>query len=309
MTGAGISTAAGIPDFRSPKIGLYASIKEMTHLKFRSPTFVFDIDVFMDNPKPFWWIFNKLWPRDDWPLPTNMHYFISLLNEKGILLRNYTQNVDSLEIQAGLPPEKVIQCHGSLTTAHCQDCHAEVPFAECLRQVAPNRENLEGQIEETVVPICPNCGKNHVKPDVTFFGEDLPEIFYDHLRDDFEQCDLLIVAGTALQVYPFAGLVNKVKAKVPRYVINMDPVRGKSGFFGTIGNWIRSAITLFYADYSGVFDYGNGSDFFIGGDCQESIMNVVTKLNWGNDFEALKEKAQKQCKNPIAVAAQLETDN
>ena len=120
LTGAGISTAAGIPDFRSPKIGLYATLKEMKNFHFRSPTFAFDIDVFMKDPRPFWWVFNNLWPRADWPNPTDMHYFISLLNSKGVLLRNYTQNVDSLEIQAGLPPDKLIQCHGTLTTAHCQ---------------------------------------------------------------------------------------------------------------------------------------------------------------------------------------------
>ena len=306
MTGAGISTAAGIPDFRSPKFGLYASIKEMTHFHFRSPTFVFDIDVFMSDPKPFWWIFNKLWPRDDWPNPTDMHYFISLLNEKGILLRNYTQNVDSLEIQAGLPPDKLIQCHGTLTTAHCQDCHAEVSFADCIRQVEPNRHNMKAEINETVVPICPHCGKNHIKPDVTFFGEDLPANFRTNLHNDFQLCDLLIVSGTALEVFPFASLVHYVKPDVPRFVINMNPVKAASSNpFKKALNWVKSAFTLFLNDYSGEFNYDNGRDFFIGGDCQESVRNIISALHWEADFAALKERAQRECVNPIAVAAEV----
>ena len=309
MTGAGISTAAGIPDFRSPKFGLYASIKEMTHFHFRSPTFMFDIDVFMQDPKPFWWIFNKLWPRADWPNPTDMHYFISLLNEKGILLRNYTQNVDSLEIQAGLPPDKLVQCHGTLTTAHCQDCHREVSFADCLRQVEPNRGNMKAEISETVVPICPYCGKNHVKPDVTFFGEDLPENFRANLYNDFQNCDLLIVSGTALEVFPFAGLVHYVKPNVPRFVINMVPVKPATNPFMKALNWVKSAFTLFLKDYSEEFNYGGGRDFFIGGDCQEAANDVIAHLNWGNDFAALKERAQRECVNPIAVAAEVKQNN
>jgi NAD-dependent SIR2 family protein deacetylase len=306
MTGAGISTAAGIPDFRSPKIGLYATLKEMQSLKFRSPTFVFDIGVFMSDPKPFWWIFNKLWPKNEWPLPTDMHYFISLLNEKGILLRSYTQNVDGLEIQAGLPDEKLIQCHGTLTSAHCKDCGAEVSFAECLRQVQPNMERPDNEIGDTVVPHCPSCGGEHVKPDVTFFGESLPPKFYRYLKSDFDKCDLLIVSGTALEVWPFAGLITHVKADVPRFVINLKPVKAKSGFLGRTWNFIKSAATLFLNDYNEEFEYGEGRDFFIGGDCQDAAREIIEKASWKEDFERIKAKSLEENRNPIFSASKGE---
>ena len=309
MTGAGISTAAGIPDFRSPKIGLYASIKEMTHFNFRSPTFVFDIGVFMKDPKPFWWIFNKLWPKNEWPLPTDMHYLISLLNEKGILLRNYTQNVDGLEIQAGLPPEKLIQCHGTLTNAHCKDCGQEISFAECLKQVEPNMQHPDNEIADTIVPHCPKCGGEHVKPDVTFFGENLPANFFMNIRRDFQLCDLLIVSGTALEVYPFANLISSVKRYVPRFVINMKPVKEKAGKLGSFWNYVKSAATLFLIDYEGEFQYGGGRDFFIGGDCQDAAREIVQKASWNDDFEKIKEKSLEENKNPILSAAKAETQD
>lgn len=288
LTGAGISTAAGIPDFRSPAIGIYATLKSASRLKFRDPTFVFDIDVFMDDPKPFWWIFSHLWPKDLWPRPTEMHYFIGYLNQLGVLKRVYTQNVDGLEIPGGLPEDKLVQCHGALPTCHCCDCHAAVPLAECLRQIQPNFENRRLNMTNAVVPHCPSCDGEHVKPDVTFFGEAMPDRFEQTLYEDFHSCDLCIITGTSLGVYPFADLVEEVPAGIPRFVINYDKVKAKGGRLRETWHAFKSWLTFRFFDYSGVFVYGKGKDFFIGGDCQEAVKKIIAKANLQTQFEEYK---------------------
>jgi NAD-dependent SIR2 family protein deacetylase len=138
MTGAGISVAAGIPDFRSPSIGLYATISSMPHLHFHSPTFVFDIGTFRSDARPFWWTFSRLWPRAGWPKPTTFYYFLNLLHGHNVLLRCFTQNIDGLEEQAGLPADKAVYAHGVLTPCHCLDCRREVPLGHCVQAILRN---------------------------------------------------------------------------------------------------------------------------------------------------------------------------
>lgn len=108
VSGAGMSVAAGIPDFRSPMIGLYASLSSMAHMKLKSPTFVFDINEFMRDPRPFWWIFGRMWPKGEWPKPTNFHFLIALLEKHNMLQRCYTQNIDNLELGAGVSSDKLV---------------------------------------------------------------------------------------------------------------------------------------------------------------------------------------------------------
>lgn len=78
------------------------------------------------------------------------------------------------------------------------------------------------------MPICPYCLKNHVKPDVTFFGEHLPDAYFDHHKD-FPQCDLLIVCGTSLQVEPVCSLPQFCKPDIPCFLINKEKVKEKGG--------------------------------------------------------------------------------
>jgi len=278
MAGAGISVAAGIPDFRSPTIGLYSSLKEMTNLRFRSPTFVFSIDVFMEDPRPFWWIFCRLWPRSDWPEPTSMHHLFKNLNDRGILRRVYTQNVDGLEEKAGLERNKIVYSHGVLDPCHCLDCGEKISLSYCLEQIQENINNSLDDYQNVVVPKCPSCGKDHVKPDVTFFGESLPNDFFLLREEDFDNCDLLIITGTSLEVHPFAGLVNWVKPEVPRFLINMNKVKEIGGALKKSWNWVKSAALLFMVDFSGVFDFESDRDFFIGGDCQDTANHLINNL-------------------------------
>jgi NAD-dependent histone deacetylase SIR2 len=108
QTGAGISTSAGIPDFRSPKTGLYANLA-----RFNLPhaEAVFEISYFRENPHPFYALAQELYPGSY--RPTITHSFISLLHKKGLLLKLFTQNIDCLEREAGVPDDKIIEAHGS----------------------------------------------------------------------------------------------------------------------------------------------------------------------------------------------------
>ncbi|KAG8035962.1 hypothetical protein G9C98_003088 [Cotesia typhae] len=108
MAGAGISTSAGIPDFRSPSSGLYYNLQKY---KLPYPQAIFEIDFFKTNPEPFFVLAKELFPEH--LKPTLSHYFIKLLSDKGLLLRHYTQNIDTLERISGLPPEKLVEAHGT----------------------------------------------------------------------------------------------------------------------------------------------------------------------------------------------------
>uniref|UniRef100_A0A8C4RZ69 Si:dkey-103i16.6 n=1 Tax=Erpetoichthys calabaricus TaxID=27687 RepID=A0A8C4RZ69_ERPCA len=204
MAGAGISTASGIPDFRTPGTGLYANLKKYN---IPYPEAIFDIKFFTCDPRPFFLLAKELYPGKH--KPNYVHYFVRMLHEKGLLLRMYTQNIDSLETIAGIPPEKLVEAHGTFSTASCHLCYTTYPAKE--------KEIMSGKI-----PRCKMC-LGTVKPDVVFFGEELPERFFLHSKD-FAKADLLIVMGTSLQIEPFGSIINTVRPTVPRLLLNKDHV-------------------------------------------------------------------------------------
>ena len=106
MCGAGVSVSAGIPDFRTPGTGLYDNLQEYG-LPYAEA--IFDLNFFQRNPKPFHRLCKELWPGNFSPTPT--HTFIRLLHEKGLLLRCFTQNIDSLETAAGLPWPRALDAY------------------------------------------------------------------------------------------------------------------------------------------------------------------------------------------------------
>ncbi|CAO3642436.1 unnamed protein product [Mucor hiemalis] len=263
MTGAGISTAAGIPNFRSKDTGLYHNLQ-----KFDLPyaEAVFDIEYFMEKPEPFYILAKELYPGKFFP--TKTHYFVRLLQEKGILLRNFTQNIDTLERLTGLDQDYIIEAHGSFATASCVECK-ERANAEMVREKA-----LKGQ-----VPKCESCD-HLIKPDITFFGENLPKRFFDNLPD-FDKADLLIVIGTSLQVQPFASLIDDVPESVPRLLINMEEAgvhhSRSSGF-----------------DFK--WKYGLNRDVFFSGTCDEGVTKLAELLGWEKDLDRLFTKGNNKLK-------------
>lgn len=241
LTGAGISTSLGIPDFRSSE-GFYSKLGD---LGLSDPQDVFSLEVFSEDPSVFYNIAHMVLPPENMYSP--LHSFIRMIQDKHKLLRNYTQNIDNLESYAGVEPEKMVQCHGSFATASCVTCHWKVPG----ERIFPNIRNLQ-------LPICPYCYSKRVeffktkpdddvaggaeeesdyqarsvpksfgvlKPDITFFGEALPSKFHRLIREDVLQCDLLICIGTSLKVAPVSEIVNMIPASVPQVLIDKDPVK------------------------------------------------------------------------------------
>ncbi|CAG5117926.1 unnamed protein product, partial [Candidula unifasciata] len=209
LTGAGVSVSCGIPDFRS-RDGVYARLaKDFPNLP--DPQAMFDIHFFRHDPRPFFKFAREIFPGQFKPSPC--HRFIRMLEEKGKLLRNYTQNIDTLEQVAGI--QRVVQCHGSFATATCTVCGHKVDSSA-----------IRDEIFSQVIPRCPRCSPQHpnavMKPDIVFFGEGLPEHFHNQMAADKDECDLLIVIGSSLKVRPVALIPNSLPGSVPQILINRE---------------------------------------------------------------------------------------
>ena len=192
MTGAGMSCSAGIPDFRSIGTGIYSNLDKY-HLE--NPSDIFTLSYFNKHPEPFFDFVETLLPGNFSPTPS--HYFIKLVYQKGLLLRQYTQNIDGLERAVGIPLDRLVEAHGTFFTAHCQKCKQEYSL-----------DSIREDLKKKTVLHCRNEGCDGVvKPDIVFFGESLPSF---HPRPDFSKCDLLIIIGTSLKVNPFASLTSYV---------------------------------------------------------------------------------------------------
>jgi len=260
LTGAGISVSAGIPDFRSPGSGLYSQLEKF---KLPYPEAVFTLDFFGQNPEPFFLLSKQLYQPEHFK-PTPTHWFIRLLQDKKLLNVNMTQNIDGLEHLAGLPEDKVVECHGHFRSAHCTGCQDKISFS-----------TMEKHIREGKPLYCKkdSCGKP-CKPDIVFFGEQLPLQFMLTTTQVLPKTDLLIVLGTSLKVFPFAALVDTVKETCPRVLINRE-------LTGTISGGFED-------------DDDNYRDIFLQGDCDDVIHTLVEKLGWTEEFEALKKSKVKK---------------
>ncbi|TIB97307.1 RNA-binding domain-containing protein [Wallemia mellicola] len=262
MAGAGVSTSAGLPDFRSPNTGLYANLQQY-NLPY--PEAVFDIDFFREQPKPFYALAKELYPGSF--LPTITHYFFKLLENKGLLKRVFTQNIDTLERVAGVSDDLMVEAHGSFAKARCVSCK-ELSDGEYVKSCVMRSE----------IPVCQEVGcaddKNaFVKPDITFFGEALPRNFFDKL-DDFNHCDLLIVLGTSLKVNPFASLISFVGGDTPRALLNLEQAGVYEG---------------------GGFSFDEGSrDIFCKGKVDDVVVNLAEECGWKGELMELYETERQE---------------
>ena len=206
MVGAGISTTAGIPDFRS-KTGLFQQLQDKYGMS--SPEEFFYKRTFLEKPELFY-EFCKIFDLSN-VKPTLTHKFMKYMIDKGIVKYVFTQNIDGLELKAKIPKEKIVFAHGSFTEGHCANCKIKVDI---------NKIN-EG-IENGKIVICDICG-GPCKPNVVFYGEDLSEDFYNKAEES-RDCDLVIILGTSLQVYPFAKIPKLLKVESWKVVFNRDKV-------------------------------------------------------------------------------------
>lgn len=234
LTGAGVSVSCGIPDFRS-RDGVYSRLsREYPNLP--DPQAMFDIKFFYQDPRPFYKFAREIFPGQFKPSPS--HHFIKKMEERGVLLRNYTQNIDTLERVAGI--SRLIECHGSFATASCTRCKFRI-----------NGDAIRENILQQRIPVCFMCNPNQAsqnlstalndestdsehlrnlvemgifKPDIVFFGEELPDDFHDSIDTDRNKCDLLIVIGSSLKVKPVAMIPNLVPSNIPQILINREPL-------------------------------------------------------------------------------------
>jgi NAD-dependent deacetylase sirtuin 2 len=299
LTGAGISTNSGIPDFRSPEKGLYTSPQFRARFGPSGVSGLFAPDAVAKRPEEFFSVCKEVFgPAVDGRYkPTPAHFFLKLLHDKGILRRNYTQNIDMLERLVGLPREKVIEAHGSFAKATCIKC-----FAPCT-----NMREYWNDIQSDVVPRCESC-RSVLRPNVVFFGEGLPAEFTDHQAADFGCCDLLIVMGTSLKVYPFAGLTNQVTNLTPRLLFNLEPVgafehgvqwqlaeaQSQNNASGATSSNVATATTpqnqgtLSLQRTQGKKEYSNTyRDVSVLGDIDQGVLMLVKALGWDSELNEM----------------------
>jgi NAD-dependent deacetylase len=189
ITGAGISTASGIPDFRGKK-GIYTDNSEN----------IFDLKRFLDNPDKFYSLGKKFFSVLFNAKPNSSHYLLVKLEKLGKIDMIITQNIDDLHKKAG--SQKIIEIHGNFTEFKCLKCDYKTDIDKILDKIS------KGEI-----PYCEKCD-NPLKPNVVFFGEKTDSIKTNKAIKSASESDLCLVLGSSLTVQPVA--------KIPEYALDND---------------------------------------------------------------------------------------
>jgi NAD-dependent deacetylase len=203
LTGAGVSTESGIPDFRSPS-GLWAQFDPLEYAS---------LDAFRRDPLKVWGFYKPRIGMLTGAEPNPAHLALAELERRGLVQAVVTQNIDLLHERAG--SREVVEVHGSIRTASCPGCGERYPLDRVLELLA-----------EDPAPACPACGEI-LKPDVVFFGELLSPDAIDRAYELARGAGLLLVVGSALEVFPVAGLpLETLGAGGELAIVN----RGPTGF-------------------------------------------------------------------------------
>lgn len=198
FTGAGISTESGIPDFRSPGTGLWEKIDPMKEST---------VDVLMHSPERF---YKRAFPRYASianAKPNAGHYALAEMERRGLIKGVITQNIDGLHIKAG--STRVWEVHGNVRTASCTGCRKGYDFSYLVQQV--NRGSG--------IPRCPECN-SLLRPDIVLFGDEMSPDYYQAVKTLERGCDLMLVVGSSLQVYPAAYIPEYARDLI---IINLQP--------------------------------------------------------------------------------------
>lgn len=202
FTGAGHSTPSGIPDFRSPGSGLWEQ---------SDPMAVASLYAFQHDPHAFFDWIRPLAAQMMEAQPNPGHRALAELEDLGVLKGVITQNIDELHHKAG--SRSVLELHGSVRTATCTRC----------QQKWPSEDILPAWVASGGLPRCRTCS-GLVKPDVVLFGEMLPLGVLLEAQSLAERCDVMLVAGSSLEVYPAAGLPVRARRCGARLIIvNLEP--------------------------------------------------------------------------------------
>jgi len=184
LTGAGISTPSGIPDFRSSGTGLWSRDE---------PLEVASLSTFRTKPSLFFEWFRPLARQMFEARPNSAHVALAELEKHGYVKSIITQNIDTLHQKSG--SRTVIEMHGTMQTLTCTQCYHKVQAESYIALF----------VEQGEIPHCPKCAQV-LKPDVILFGEQLPQTAWFMSQKEARNCDLMLVAGSSLEVLPVAGL-------------------------------------------------------------------------------------------------------
>jgi NAD-dependent deacetylase len=182
LTGAGISTESGIPDFRSPE-GIWAEV---------DPFEVASIQAFRGDPERVWGFYRERIHALLEAEPNAGHRALAELERRGLVQAVVTQNIDTLHVRAG--SRDVVEVHGSIRSATCLACGSSQALDEVL-----------AQLQQRPAPLCPACGAI-LKPGVVLFGELLPAEAMRRATELAQGAPLMLVVGSSLEVWPVAGL-------------------------------------------------------------------------------------------------------
>ncbi|MBS4021956.1 MAG: NAD-dependent deacylase [Dethiobacter sp.] len=184
FTGAGISTESGIPDFRTPGSGLWEKV---------DPTKYATSDVLMNSPELFWRNGFTRYKQLLQAVPNPGHYALAAMEEMGLLSGLITQNIDNLHYKAG--SRKIYEVHGHIRTCRCTSCRSHFEFNVLLEQLD----------RDIIPPLCEACEKP-LRPDIVLFGDQMADDYLSALDDLSFGCDLMLVVGSSLAVYPAADM-------------------------------------------------------------------------------------------------------
>jgi len=262
ITGAGVSTASGIPDYRGPKGSYRLGHKPMSHQEFTGEA---------RHRQRYWARSMVGFKKFDDVAPNRAHAALALLEQHGKLEALITQNVDGLHQRAG--HSKVVDLHGRVDVVKCLSCGArDLPRAQVqeeleaknsgwmaahlLRRSRASQQQQEEKDEGTQqradgdaelgpdahyasfqVPLCPSCGSGLLKPDVVFFGDNVPKATVQQCADHVDAADAVLVVGSSLEVYSAYRLVARclearkvsTSADLPTTASSVSAVAGTAG--------------------------------------------------------------------------------
>ncbi|KRN89395.1 NAD-dependent protein deacylase [Ligilactobacillus ceti] len=211
LTGAGVSTASGIPDYRS-KNGLYSAGKQPEYLLSHT-CLVREPDVF------YQYVTNNLYYPD--AQPNVIHQKMAALVNQG-KATIITQNIDGLHVKAGAQESKVVEFHGNLYHVYCQKCHQNVPYQEYLK-------DLHHQ----------GCG-GELRCDVVLYEEGIDQNNVEQSIQALQNADLIVIVGTSFVVYPFAGLIQYRNPKAKIVAVNREPISLPAGSLMIQGDAVQA---------------------------------------------------------------------
>jgi NAD-dependent deacetylase len=198
LSGAGMSTESGIPDFRSPQTGLWEKV---------DPVKTSSVDALTQDPELFYRSAFKRYSALLEAEPNTGHYILAEMEQLGIIRGVITQNIDGLHKMAGT--KKLFEVHGHVRTCRCMSCGKR-----------HSMQDLLGQLDEEIIP--PKCSRcpGILRPDIVLFGDPMATDYFAASEALQTDCDLLVVVGSSLSVYPVASMPGLVKDLI---IINLQP--------------------------------------------------------------------------------------